>query len=249
MPQKPESHEVAGCCSQQRGVALIITLIALAVFSALGLVLVLTTTTERLTTGNYNDSIDAVDAAEAALELAARELAGIDDWNAVLAGTRQSRLTDGAPSGPRSLPPLAIDLTALTSQLTCGSRSSCTDAAIRTSTAERPWGDNNPRWQPFVYGPLAAFTDVPDVFRGAYVVVWIGDDARETDGDPLVDGGGPAQEGRHVVRARAAAFVRGGSRRAIEADFVRPCEIMSGAIVCRSGVHVQSWRVSRGSIP
>jgi PilX N-terminal len=234
---------------QQCGVALVITLIAVAFFSALGLALVLTTTTERLTTGNYNDSVDALDAAEAALELAAGELAGIDDWNSVLAGARQSRLTDGAPSGLRSLPPLSIDLTALTSQVTCGSRSSCTDAAIRTSTAERPWGNNNARWQPFVYGPLAAFTDVPNVFRGAYVVVLIGDDARETDGDPLVDGGGAGQEGRNVVRARAEAFVRGGSRRTVEADFVRPCEIVSGAMVCRSGIHVQSWRVSPSAIP
>jgi PilX N-terminal len=232
---------------EERGVALVITLIVLALFSALGLALVLTSATERLTGANYADSVDSLDAAEAALELAARELAGIDDWNAVLSGSRQSRLTDGAPSGLRSLPPLSIDLTALTSQLTCGSRS-CTDAAIRTSTAERPWGSNNARWQPFVYGPLAAFTDVPDVFRGAYVVVWIGDDARERDGDPLVDGGA-GQEGRNVVRARAEAFVRGGSRRAIEADFVRPCEIVGGTIACRSGIHVQSWRVSSGAIP
>jgi hypothetical protein len=233
----------------ERGIALVITLLAMTLFATLAVAIVLMTATDRLTTGNEADTVDALDAAEAALELSARELAVIDDWDAVLSGARASRLTDGAPTGPRTLDGRDLDLSVLTSQITCGRASGCTDVRIRASTAERPWGDNNPRWQPFVYGPLARFTDVADVFPGIYVIVWIGDDAREIDGNPVVDGGGPGQEGRFVVRARAEAFTRGGSRRAIEADMVRPCELLGGAIVCRSGIHVQSWRVSSHAIP
>jgi type IV pilus assembly PilX-like protein len=235
--------------ASERGIALVITLLALAFLGALGVALVLTTATDRLTSGNEADTTDALDAAEAAIELAARELALIDDWNDILSGVRQSRLIDGLPTGVRTFAAGSLDLTVLTSQITCSRPVPCTDLRIRTSTAERPWGDNNPRWQPFLYGPLANFTDVPDAFPGVYIIVWIGDDAREIDGNPLVDSGGSGQEGRFVVRAHAEAFTRAGSRRSIDADMVRPCELLSGEMVCSSGIRVQSWRVSTRAIP
>jgi hypothetical protein len=234
---------------QSRGIALVITLIALAVFSALGLGLLLTTSAERLTGGNHRDAVHALDAAESALELAARELALIADWNVVLAGVQQSRLADGPAAGMRDVHGALLDLATLTNQVTCDRVAFCSDAQVHANTRERPWGANNPRWQLFVFGFLSAFAGARPGVPDAYVVVWVGDDAREADGDPLVDGGGPAGQGRDVVRARAESFASGGTRRVVEADLVRPCEEHEGVRTCRAGIRVQSWRVRTNGIP
>lgn len=235
---------------QSRGIALVITLIAIAVFSALGLGLLLSTSAERLTGGNHRDAVHALNAAEAALELAARELALVADWNSVLAGVQQSRLTDGAPGGPRNVAGVALDLTTLTNQITCDRETVCSDVLVHSNSVERPWGANNPRWQLFVFGSLSSFTALPPGVGDAYVIVWVGDDAREADGDPFVDGGGSAGQGRHVVRARAEAFASRGTRRVVEADLVRPCqEDDTGATTCGPGIRVQSWRVRTSGIP
>jgi hypothetical protein len=234
---------------QSRGIALVITLIALAVFSALGLGLLLTTASERLTAGNDRDARHALNAAEAALELAARELALISDWNRVLAGLAPSRLTDGVPSGTRNVGGVSIDLTTLTNQVTCGRPTTCSDAWVQSNTQDRPWGTNNPRWQPFVYGPMSLLVAAPPTLPDTYVIVWIGDDARERDGNPLVDNGTLTGEGRDVVRARAEAFAAGGTRRVVEADFVRPCQDEDGVWTCGPGIRVQSWRVRSDGIP
>ena len=207
-------------------------------FPRLGLGLLLATASERLTGANYVDSVGALNAADAALELAAHELSRIPDFSPVLDGTVRSSLTDGAAAGPRSIGGFAFDLTTVTNQLTCARTTDCSDARVRTSSAERPWGSNNPRWQLFLYGPLRLFAPAAHPLADAYVVVWIGDDAREVDGI-LVDGGGARGEGMNVVRARAESFVTGGARRAIEADLVRQ----------EGGIHVQSWRVPPASIP
>jgi type II secretory pathway pseudopilin PulG len=225
--------------SSSRGVALLITLLVVVLLSAIGLGLLLATASERLTSANYVDSVEALNAADAALELAARELARIPDWNPVLEGTLRSGLTDDVAAGPRSIGGFAFNLITITNQLTCARTPACSDAQVRTSSAERPWGSNNPRWQLFLHGPLRLFAPAAHPLADAYVVVWIGDDAREVDGNPFVDGGGAGGEGRDVVRARAESFAAGGSRRAIEADLVRQ----------EGGIHVQSWRVPPASIP
>jgi type II secretory pathway pseudopilin PulG len=231
-----------------RGFALVLTLVALAVFSALGLGLLLTSSAERMTGSNHRAAVHALNAAEAALELARREMEFIADWNGVLAGTQQSRFTDGAPTGARDIGGTSIDLTVLTNQITCDRSITCTDARVQTNTTERPWGANNPRWQPFLFGLLSSLAVLPPTIPDLYVIVWIGDDARERDGDPRLDGGAAGGEGRDVVRARAEAFWRG-TRRAVEADFVRPCQEDAGVRACGPGIRVQSWRVRTDGIP
>jgi hypothetical protein len=220
----------------ERGIALVITLIALAVLSALAAGVLLTTAAERLTSGNYDDSVHALNAAETALELTARELSLVANWDTVLSGASRSRLVDGAPSGLRAIDDVSIDLTSETNRLTCGRTTACTDGQVQASTRDRSWGVNNPRWQLFLYGSLASMVHAPGAVKDAYVLVWVGDDAREVDGDPLIDGGGPGGEGRNVVRVRAEAVAAGGTRRAVEADVMRQA----------AGIRVQSWRVTSG---
>jgi hypothetical protein len=234
---------------RSKGIALVATLLAISFFSALGLGLALSSATARMVDGNHAEAVAMLNAAESALELAARDLSNVPDWNRALDGSVRSALVDGAPGGIRTVAPgVVVDLTRLTNELTCGRETGCTDARIRTSTVERPWGANNPRWQLFLHGALEAVRD-PRHRHAPYVVVWLGDDARETDGEPLIDGGGVGDEGRYVIRAHSVAFGAHGGRRAIEAELVRICRPGVGGIVCLPRIRVQSWRVVTASLP
>ncbi len=232
-----------------RGIALVLTLLAISLFSALGLALALSSSLERLAAANHDEAVSLLNMADAALELAARDLAAIDDWNAVLAGALRSPLVDGLPDGVRlPSPGVVVDLTGLTNDITCGQATPCTDALTRRSTAERPWGSNNPWWRPFLHSSLDGASD-PRHTTPTYVVVWLGDDASEVDDDPLADGGGPAQEGRYIVRARAEAFGPRGARRAIEAELARLCTPLETGEYCLPGIRVQSWRLVAAAVP
>jgi hypothetical protein len=214
--------------------------------AAIGLGLSLTSTVVRLSAANYEESVTLLNAAEAALDLAARELAHVD-IDDVLGGVTPSALVDGAP-GPRDVAPgLTIDLHVLTNRLTCGRADPCTDAQVQQATVERPWGVNNPRWRLFVHQALQS-PGLPRQPPPLYVVVWIGDDAREDDGNPNADGAGAPGEGRYIVRAHAEAFGPRGGRRAIEAELRRVCSAGPGGEACLPGSRVQSWRVT-SSVP
>jgi hypothetical protein len=234
--------------TRQSGVALVMVLLAIGLLSVTAMGLALSSTIVRLTGANLDESIVLANASESALELAARELGTIANWDNVLLGVQGSTLVDGIP-GPRTVSPgLVIDLVALTNQLTCGRAALCTDAQVRVMTRERPWGRNNPRWRLFVHQPLPA-RPLPTPTRPIYVVVWLGDDAAETDDDPLVDGAGPDQTGRYIVRARAEAFGPRGGRHAIEADFARVCVDDGAGERCVPGIRVQSWRTVEEAPP
>ena len=229
--------------TSESGVALIITLLTIGLFSALGLGLALSSSAARLADHNHEDATLTLNAAESALNLAIRDLSAIADWSLVLNGTLRSSITDGPPAGTRTLADGdTIDLTALTNELICGHVAPCTDVERRTQSVDRPWGANNARWQPFLHSSftLAALPRRPN----PYVIVWVGDDGRETDGDPGIDGGGVEGEGRYVIRARAEAFGPGSARRAIETELARVCRTTEGGEVCRPGIRVQSWRLA-----
>jgi hypothetical protein len=234
--------------SSHRGSALVVTLLAMGLFSTLAVGLALSASVGRAVAANYEEAMALANACDSALELAARELAAIPDWNEVLGGDRSSPLVDGPP-GERRLAGVVIDLEAMTHALTCGRASLCTDAQVHAMTIERPWGANNPRWRLFAYRPSPAMPAMPRTSVPTYVVVWIGDDARETDGDPSRDGAGAGQEGRYVVRARVEAFGYRGGRHAIEAELARVCTGDGEAEVCVPGTRVQSWRAVSGSLP
>jgi hypothetical protein len=232
----------------QAGVALVVVLLAIGLLSATAMGLALSSAMVRLTGANHDESVMLANASESALELAARELAMVVDWDNVLAGEQASTLIDGAP-GPRIVSPgVAIDLVTLTHQLTCGRDLLCTDAQVRAATQERPWGANNPRWRLFVHQPLP-LRPMPWRLPPVYVVVWLGDDAAETDGDPLADGAEPDQPGRYIVRARAESFGPRGGRHAIEAEFARVCRDDGDGERCAPGIRVQSWRTVGNTVP
>jgi hypothetical protein len=234
--------------ASERGIALIMVVLITTFLSALGLGLMLAIFMDRLATGNVADSVAMLYAADAGIELAARDLAQAEDWNAALTGAERGTFTDGTPGGVRGLPGGgAVDLTIATNMLNCGRSTNCTASQMNASSKERPWGSNNPRWQLFVYGPLA---QLPQLARPAscYLAVWIADDGREQDGDPLSDEVADDEPGYGIVRVHAEVFGPGGSRRAIEAELARFCP--SGeAAGCLPGIRVQSWQELRQAIP
>jgi hypothetical protein len=233
--------------SSNRGVALIMVILVTSFLSALGLGLILAVFMDRLATGNMTGSVAMLYAADAGIELAARDLARLEDWDAVLTGSQQSTFTDGTLQGVRPVPGGGvIDLTAWTNMLNCGRAANCTEAQMNANSKERPWAANNPRWQLFAFGPMHHFLEVSRP-APCYLAVWIGDDGREGDGDPLADAG-EGHGGHGIVRVHAETFGVAGSRRAIEAELARVCVAGAGDI-CVPGIRVQSWQELRHPVP
>lgn len=226
-----------------RGVALIAVLLVSSLVFVVGTGLALMAMVGQLVARNHREAATLLAAAEGAIDLAA---AGLEttDWSAVLAGATVAALSDGLPGGTRAVEGEVLDLAAETHWQNCGRRTSCVAADLVAVSAERPWGANNPVWRPFLFGPLATFGPYRWA-RGLYVLVWVGDDGRETDGRPDIDG--QAESGRHVIRARAMAVGRGGGRRIVDAELVRVC--LDGRAACEPGIHVQSQREIRHAVP
>lgn len=229
----------------QRGIALILVMLVTSFLSAIGLGLAVVVFVNQLATGNIRGATGLSNAAEAGLELAAHELAR-SDWAAVLGGSEQATFSDGSPDGVRAIPGGgAVNLSAETNSLNCGTLAPCTAMQMNANSDDRPWGANNPRWRLYAYG---AFENLPALIRPTpcYLAVWVADDVAEMDGDPLRDG---ETEGRGVLRARAVAFGPLGARRAVEADLARVCSGAAGSEVCQPGIRVQSWQEVRQLVP
>lgn len=196
---------------------LVIALTSLVLLSALGTSLVVVANTEQRAAANYAASREAMYAADGALQIAARELLMVPDWNAMLATGALSAFVDGPPSGVRSLGDgTTIDLA---------------QATALANAEPRPWGANNPVWRLFAFGWLGPNT---------YVVAWAADDSAETDGDPATDGGAAANPGAGILALRAEAFGAGGAHKVLEATVRREVEAGGGPIV-----RVRSWQEIR----
>jgi hypothetical protein len=115
------------------------------------------------------------------------------------------------------------------------------------TSRERPWGANNARWQLYAYGPFATLAPFARP-APCYLAVWLADDSREEDADPLTDGAGDGAPGQGVVRLRAEVYGPLGGRRAIEAELVRQCQPGSPE-GCHLRNRVQSWQEVRQWLP
>jgi hypothetical protein len=199
----------------ERGVALIVALMSMLLLTALGVGLLMTTSTESMLTTNYRDSGEALYAADAGVERVMQDLLTVPDWNRILAGQVQSAFVDGVPSGTRTLPDgSSIDLGAATNMLNCNKATTCSEADLNAWSPERPWGTKNPRWQLFAYAPLQDIIETGTVLSSMYVAVWIGDDPGDTDEIPTNDDNG-------VLMMRAQAFGPGGATSIIEVTLSR----------------------------
>jgi len=203
------------------GFALIVVLLAIMILSALGSGLVLTTSTESRIAVNFGASAEGLDAAEAIVELSLAEIVAVPDWNQLLNGSVRSSFVDGAPVGSRQLTDgSAIDLSQVVNMANCEAPTPCTAADMDVATTDRPWGPNNPRWQPYAHGRLS------DVLPGQidspfYVILLVADDPAENDNDPGSDGSTGTNPGSGVIALRAEAFGVGGTHKAVELTVAR----------------------------
>src|SRR3954462_14503433 len=90
--------------ADERGIALIIALMAMMLLTALGAAVVMVSNTETHIAGNYRNSQEALYAADAAVERVVQDLLLIPRWNDILAGTAQSSFVDGSMTAQKTLP-------------------------------------------------------------------------------------------------------------------------------------------------
>jgi hypothetical protein len=216
--------------SSERGLALLVVLFAMLVISAIGGALVLSTISETMIAANGRGARDAFYAADAAVERALADVAVTADWNQILNGSVSSTMVDGVPSGTRQLGSGArVDVGQQVNLANCGKATACTDADMNSTSTARPWGANNPRWQPYAYGPLDDV--VPQARSGFYVLVLVADDPAETDGNPFVDAPTTSDAGHGLLVLRGLAFGPRGAH----------CTVQLTAVRTGPSVRVTNW--------
>jgi hypothetical protein len=212
--------ELAGSLAES-GSALVIALMATLLMTTLGSALLMICITETKISAHYRLSVEALYGADAAIERAIVDLRALPNWDNALSGVVTSSFTDGPPAGTRQLPGRTIDLTVLTNNLRCG-KPSCSDDDVSTFSTERPWGRNNPLWQPYAWGPIRQDMTGSASDISSYIVVWIGDDQDDVDGDPLHDDPTSTNSGHGVVALIAHAYGPEQVRRVVAATIIRP---------------------------
>ena len=116
------------------GMAMVMAMAATLLTSALGVALVLATSSEAVIAANFRDQAAGAYAAEAAVERALDDLAAAENWNAVLQGTARSTFVDGAPDGMRVLADgSTIDLGHIVNVADCDKIQPCTDADMKSA--------------------------------------------------------------------------------------------------------------------
>ena len=210
--------------ADERGIALIVTMMAALLLVALAGVLAPLATIETAVGVNHRRSVQGLYAAEAALELATAELGSLADWSGVLNGAIRSAFRSGglAPAMPGGE---SIDLTVLTDRL-------------RSDGAGASGAGRGLEWRLFAYGPLSAWVPVPAGYGPWLVAVWIADDA--ADPDPDRD-----RDANDVIVAHAAAFGPRRAARAVQATLVRHSVNPPPPAPPLARVRLVSWRIVR----
>lgn len=208
----------------ERGVALLITIMALLLMSALGVALILTSASETIIAAHFRNGIEARYAAGAIVARAIEDVAAAADWGLLVDGTLRSAWVDGPPSGARALGDgSTIDLAQVTNLANCQKTTACSQTDIAAVTTDRPWGANNPRWTLYAYGPLRALLPSPGAVDSPYYVL-------------LLVGSGPAPE---RLAMRAEAFGPRGAHAVVEVTAGYNDDPGQGA------VKILSWREVR----
>lgn len=200
----------------ERGIALIITLMATMLLTALAVALVMVTTTETQIASNYRDGQEALYAADAGVDRVVQDLLMVPRWNDILAGGLRSGFIDTTATPTLPGGGEVLNLAYATAAL-----------QAETNTANL-WGANNPTWRLYAAGPLADLLPNDTIDSQLYIAVWVADDPSEIDGNPLSDANG-------VLTLHAEAFGHGGTHKIVETTVARTSstEIERGQIAQR----------------
>jgi hypothetical protein len=205
--------------SDERGTAIVLALLLTILLALLGAGLLTLANTESLIAASYRHGQEAAYGAEAALERALADLAVIADWRGVLAAppaNLMSTFDDGMVS-VRLPDGRAVSLGTLTAERQRDSDTLAGPAVYRA---------DSPRWRLYAHAPMQDLVPAPAAGAPLYLIVWVGDDGADGDGDPAVDANGR-------IQVHAEALGPNGARRAVE------------ALVERSGsgvIRMISWR-------
>ena len=220
MMNRPVVHGGDRSLRSESGVALIISLMAMLFMMALGTALMLSTATETKIANNFRNSSEALYAADAGLERSMDDVLTISDWNSMLGGTATSAFIDGTPGNRALADGTTLNLNEVLAFANC-QKLSCSSSDLIAVTNERPWGANNPNWKLFAYGPLNDMISTSSINSPFYVVVMVGDDPSENDGDPTKDGAVVTNPGSGVMALRAEVFGPRGVHKTIELTIAR----------------------------
>ena len=159
----------------ERSIALLFTLMATLLLSAVGWALVMLTTSETAIASNYRNALEALYAADVGVEYVVQELGSIPQWSDILTGTARSSFADAAQR-PTLLDGSLLDLTQET-------------ASLQSRTDAVDWGGSNGLiWRLYAYGPMSEFlSTLEPIWDPMFIAVWVADDLSETDGNPLID--------------------------------------------------------------
>jgi hypothetical protein len=204
---------------REHGTALVLTLLATTLLSALGAAMIASANMETSIGSTFREDRELVYAAEAVVARAVHDVRLSSRWDDILTGAQLSSFLD-----PMTVPWLpsggTLDVPAATRRL---------QSATNTIFA----GANAPQWRVFASGRLADVAGQGALESRAYLVAWVADDPSETDGNPFAD-----TNDTLVVRGEAVGS--GGRTRALEVTVTR-----AGVPRGQAGLSITSWREVR----
>lgn len=177
----------------EQGIALVVTVLAVLVLSPLAGALIMLSSMETRVTANHRRALQALYAADAALNWAVEELRGTPAWAAVRAGSSRSSLRVGAHR-LQLADGSTWDLDQRTLQLT------------RLGAGPRQVGRGR-QWRLYAHGPVAALLPRHPSGGLLWLAVWVAD-AGGAGPDELLVVHAAVAGPRHVRRAVQAAVRR-----------------------------------------
>ncbi|MGH9372440.1 MAG: hypothetical protein ACRD15_12990 [Vicinamibacterales bacterium] len=172
------------------------------VFAAIAVAAAVVVRVEILVAAHYRRSVEALFAADAAVDAVVAELRALPDWTPVVGGALRSAQSQGAFQGSMAVPGGGAVL------VCCGPGSAAgrlsTDTQLSPLPARRAL-----QWRPFLWAPFDALAPRFPPSR-LFVVVWVGNDEDDRDG-------GESTDTNRTVIVRSEALEAGGNRRIVEA--------------------------------
>ena len=209
-----------------RGAALLTAVMITSLVAALAASLTFVVVTESRVARNHQSGQSGAYGAAAGVERLIGELRRLPAWQQVPSTSSSSARFDDGWGVPTLPDGTSLDLGRLTA-----TRQAASDIFY-------PPGANRPVWNLYAHASLARISGTDPRVPGPYIVVWVADDADETDGDP-------SRDSNEILLVRAEAFGARGAWRAVEATLSGSVVTDAAGVPVMSKVAVVTWREAR----